>query len=112
MKKISALLLALATAASFGFNQHAFAKSTKSVSTSDTVQVAGYTRKDGTVVKGYTRKKSSKSSDASKTETKSAKVTETPATTAATAATTTEKTETTKVDTKNSTKTSAGKKSK
>jgi|694.fasta_scaffold138076_3 hypothetical protein len=108
MKKISALLLALATAASFGFNQDAFAKSTKSVSSSDTIQVAGYTKKDGTVVKGYTRKKSTKSADASKTETKSAKVTETPATTAAT----TEKTETTKVDTKDSTKASKGKKSK
>ncbi len=107
MKRISALLLALATAMSFGFDQHAFAKSTKSASSSDTIEVAGYTKKDGTVVKGYTRKKSNKSADASKTETKT-KVTETAATPAAAS----EKTETTKVDTKDSTKTSKGKKSK
>ena len=30
---------------------------TKNVKDADTVQVKGYTRKDGTVVKGYTRKK-------------------------------------------------------
>jgi len=108
MKKISALLLALATVASFGLNQHAFAKSTKSASTSDTIQVAGYTKKDGTVVKGYTRKKSTKAADASKSETKSTKVTETPAASPVAA----EKTETTKIDTKDSTKTSKGKKSK
>jgi hypothetical protein len=103
MKKISALLLALVTAMSFGFDQHAFAKSSKSAASSDTIQVAGYTKKDGTVVKGYTRKKSTKSADASK-ETKSAKTVETPAAT--------EKTETTKVDTKDSAKPSKGKHSK
>ena len=106
MKKVSALLLALATAFSFGFDQHVFAKSTKSASSSDTIEVAGYTKKDGTVVKGYTRKKSTKSADATKSETKT-KVTETPAASPAS-----EKTETTKIDTKDSTKTSKGKKSK
>jgi hypothetical protein len=97
MKKISALLLALVAASSFGFNQNAYAKSTKSAN-SDTIQVAGYTKKDGTVVKPYTRKRSTKSADSS-TAVKTTKSVETPAAT--------EKTESTKVEatsTKESTK--------
>ncbi len=107
MKKISALLLALVAASSFGFSQNAFAKSTKSAN-SDTIQVAGYTKKDGTVVKPYTRKKSSKSAETgASTSVKQTSKVETPAAT--------EKTESTKVETtstKDSTKASKGKHSK
>jgi hypothetical protein len=37
---------------------------TKNVKDPDTVQVKGYTKKDGTVVKGYTRKKPQPKTDA------------------------------------------------